>query len=338
MVSALKQLGVFEELGQLTWAPRNIRVMDGLTGKQLNVLELGDHFENHFGEPYRVSHRADLHNALLHVAQNSPGVTLKTSMKLKKLTLDDHAAECEFTNGDHFNHSMIIGADGFRSISRRAILNDGPPIFTGHTLFRALIPLDQSPDIPNIGDVHLWLYPKGHVVHYPVSGGRNLNIVAAHEQDWEQKGWSVPIEPGEVQNCFPDATANMQKVLDAPDVWLKWAAAGHPHSETWFKGPATLIGDAIHPTLPYLAQGAAMALEDSVTLAHAIKHDEGFEEYARLRQPRTKMIVETSTRLGKIYHMSGPMRTARNMVIARVTPAQQFKRLSWLYTWRSPKL
>ena len=337
-VSALKQLGAFEALEPSTVAPQNIRIMDGLSGALLSTLPLGARFEARFGQPYRVSHRADLLNALLATAKDCQSVKLHLNSQLARLDVEPDATTCHFTNSQQVSHEMLVGADGFRSVVRRSVLNDGPPIFAGHSLYRALIPIKDAPDIPHIRDVNLWLYPNGHVVHYPVSAGKNLNIVAASEQDWENKDWSTPAAPSEVQSYFAKAPRNLQKVLQAPQDWLKWAAAGHPHSPVWSKHKIVLIGDAIHPTLPYLAQGAAMAMEDAVCLAFGLKTGGGFASYTQARQERTRKIVETSSRLGQIYHMSNPKRLARNFVIGHTSTKNQYNRLAWLYNWSAPEL
>lgn len=337
-VSALKQLGIFESLEPFTVAPKNIRIMDGLSGATLSVLPLGSAFEQQFGQPYRVVHRADLLSVLVSKALQCPGVEVHLGSPLARLDIEETTTHCHFTNGQQVSHEMLIGADGFRSVVRRSVLNDGPPIFTGHSLYRALIPMSQAPGIPNIGDVHLWLYPRGHIVHYPVSAGDHLNIVAATEQDWENREWSTPAEPIEVADCFPKASRMLNKVLRTPKSWLKWAAAGHPASPVWNRHQTILIGDSIHPTLPYLAQGAAMALEDAVCLASALKQGQDISEFTASRLARTSKIVSMSRQQGTIYHMRNPKRLARNLVIRHTSVQAQLKRLAWIYNWSAPEI
>jgi len=337
-VSALKQLGVFEALEPLTVKPHNIRIFDGLSGKLLTTLPLGQQFENHFGQPYRVAHRADLHSALLNTAKKFDGINLHLNSSLTRLEIEPDNTTCHFANGLNATHQLLVGADGFRSAVRRSVLNDGPPIFAGHTLYRALISMADAPDVAYIKDVNLWLYPNGHVVHYPVSSGNQLNIVAASEQDWENKDWSTAAPPDEVKSYFPNASQGLQQILNAPEGWLKWAAAGHPHATRWHRHNTILIGDAIHPTLPYMAQGAAMALEDAVCLASTLSSTTGtLASFATERQPRTKKIVETSRKMGNIYHMNNPGRWVRNLVIGKISTKAQYKQLSWLYRWSVPK-
>ena len=152
-VSALKQLGVFDELEPLSVAPRNIRIMDGLTGRQLSALPLGKNFEQTFGQPYRVVHRADLLTALLNKVKRCSCVEIHLSHALTRLEIEPDTITCHFSNANEISHQMLIGADGFRSVVRRSVLNDGPPIFTGHSLYRALVPMTQAPDIAHVNDV-----------------------------------------------------------------------------------------------------------------------------------------------------------------------------------------
>lgn len=337
-VSALKALGAYDAVEPHAFAPEYILVRDGLTGKLLNRLQLGDNFENLFKQPYRVIHRADLLNGLLETAKTYDTINLHTSKALVSLDLNKDTSDCTFADDTTSTHSLLVGADGFRSIVRRHIINDGPPVYAGHSLFRSLIPIENIEHIKDIKNVNLWLYPHGHVVHYPVSNGKQINIVAAVEQNWEKRGWSLPADTSQVLEHFKNAHDSLMAIISQPQGWLKWAAAGHPHSEIWHKNNALLIGDAVHPTLPYMAQGAAMAIEDAVCLGSHVKNQRPISDYAQIRQARTQKIVETSTRLGKIYHMTNPSRLARNMVIKSTSSNSQFKRMSWLYSWRAPDL
>ncbi len=337
-VSALKVLGAYDAIEQQAFAPEHILIRDGLTGKLLNRLHLGDSFEKMFKQPYRVIHRADLLNGLLETAKTFSNINLKTSKSLTSLEINKNSNECTFSDDTTTNHEILVGADGFRSIVRRHIINDGPPVYAGHSLFRSLIPIENVKNIQNILDVNLWLYPRGHVVHYPVSNGTKINIVAAVEQNWEKRGWSLPTDSTQVLEHFKKAHDSLMAIISQPHEWLKWAAAGHPHASTWHRNNAVLIGDAVHPTLPYMAQGAAMAIEDAVCLGSHLNNNREIKDYAQVRQARTQKIVDTSTRLGKIYHMTNPSRIARNLVIQNTSSISQFKRMSWLYSWRAPEL
>lgn len=337
-ISALKQIGAFEAIAATAFAPSGIRIMDGLKGRQLGFLPLGEEFEKWFGEPYRVTHRADLLAGLLACAKSCTNIDLKNDRTLKSLEVDKDKPVCHFSNDQTSTHALIIGADGFRSTTRRYVLNDGPPVFFGHTLYRALLPMSEFKNLDHPLDVHLWMYPGGHVVHYPVSGGSKLNIVAATESNWEHRSWNTPATNREVLAKFPKAANAVLDVLEQPEGWLKWAAAGHPPSESWHTKNTVLIGDAIHAGLPYFAQGAAMAIEDGVCLAHFLKSGGNLDLFTASRKQRTDKAVKSAARLGKIYHLSGPARLARNMVIRNTSTRQQYERLSWLYSWQAPSI
>lgn len=337
-ISALKQLGAFDAIADNAFSPPGIRIMDALNARQLTYLPLGERFEKWFGQPYRVIHRADLLAGLLETARTHANIDLKNNMCLKNLAIDVPETVAQFKNNHTARHKLLVGADGFRSTVRRHLFNDGPALFFGHTLHRALVDLDSTIGLENPHDVHLWLYPGGHVVHYPVSGGKKLNIVAATESDWQHRTWNCPATPAEVLSRFPHAAEPLEAILQTPEKWLKWAAAGHPSSPCWHRLNTVLIGDAIHASLPYLAQGAAMAIEDAVCLAHAVKTNTSLKQFADQRRPRTDKLVATAARHGKIYHLKGAARQARNLVIRASTTRQQYEGLSWIYRWSAPSI
>lgn len=337
-VSALKALGVFDAIQGQTYAPQHILIKDGLTGKLLNRLHLGEGFEQMFKQPYRVIHRADLLSGLIETAKTYSNIELHTAKALTTLDIDETTNACTFEDGSTSNHDLLIGADGFRSVVRRHVLNDGPPVYANHSLFRVLMPMQTLENTRDILDVNLWLYPQGHVVHYPVSNAKQVNIVAAVEQHWSKRGWSIPSDSTEVLQHFSKAHDNLQQLLSKPKNWLKWAAAGHPNTDTWHLHNAVLIGDAAHPTLPYMAQGAAMAIEDAICLGAHIKNHRPISDFASIRRERAHKVVNNATKLGGIYHMSSPSRWARNAVIKSTSSTRQFKRMSWLYDWQAPNL
>ncbi len=334
MVHILKSMGVFETLEPLAVSPPAIRIMDALSGDQLASIELGERFTSHFGQPYRVVHRADLLGSLVITARNHSNIKLHTNHKLTNIVQNNGEIKCSFTNQQTIIHKHLIAADGVRSRSRRILMDTAQAVYSGHTLYRALVPIDQMLPFTDRDCVHLWLYPNGHVVHYPVSAGKNINIVAVFEQNWEYEGWSCPAPDSEVTTRFSKCCSDLKAILSAPESWLKWAGCGLATPGLWHHGNIAFAGDAVHPTLPYLAQGAAMAIEDAAVLADCISRDNGLQTYQSLRQPRTTRIVETSSRLGKIYHMSGTARHARNFVISSSSTAKQYKKLGWLYNWR----
>jgi salicylate hydroxylase len=234
----------------------------------------------------------------------------------------------------------VIGADGVRSVIRQAIVGDGPPRRSGYVYFRALVPIGKTPDEVLREDVTVWLLAGVHVVHYPVSGGRQMNIVAVARSDWVGEGWSAMASHDEVRGHFAAACPPLAALLAAPANWLKWAGTIRDPMKGWSRGRATLVGDAAHPVPPFLAQGAAMALEDAVVLASHVTPGgdlaKQFEAYAADRYARTARMAREALRQGAIYHMDGVMRHLRDLAI-RVAPGEAtVGRLTWLYSWMPP--
>lgn len=333
-VKALDYLGAWERVAPASFAPPGIRIRDGHSGRILQQVPLGAPFERRFGAPYRVIHRADLLAGLVDAARTQSGISLMTASQVTGFADKGGHVEVD-TGGTTLRGEALLGADGIRSAIRVALLADGPPVRQAETLFRALTPLDVTAADP-LAQVTLWLCRGGHVVHYPVQGGKALNMVAATlGGDWPGEGWSAPASPDELSALFPHAHPELRQVLALPAGWQKWPAASRPTARTWTKGRVVLIGDAAHASLPYLAQGAAMALEDAVVLARTIQTGAtmagALGAYQALRLPRTTRIAGESLRLGSIYHARGPVRLARNVVLRVTRPENFLSRLAWIY-------
>lgn len=333
-VKALHYLGAWDRVAPASFSPPAISIRDGHSGRQLLHIPLGAAFERRFGASYRVIHRADLLAGLVDAARAQSGVSLMTATPVTAFA--DRATHVEVeTDGAVLQGAGLLGADGIRSAIRAGLLADGPPVRHAEKLYRALAPLDVTAADP-LANVTLWLCRGGHVVHYPVRGGKALNIVAAAPGgDWPGDGWSAPGTRDELLAGFPDPHRELREILALPPAWQKWAAASRTAARTWTQGRIVLIGDAAHASLPYLAQGAAMALEDAVILARTIQTGgtlaEAFRAYQALRMPRTRRITGESQRLGAIYHARGPVRLARNLAL-RTTKSETFlARLAWIY-------
>ncbi len=175
-------------------------------------------------------------------------------------------------------------------------------------------------------------------MHYPVSGGAKVNIVAAFDSEWHEPGWSAHGSKRALLTAFEHAVPALRDVLDASDRWLKGAAVDRPPAPVWGKGNVTLIGDAAHPVLPYLAQGAGMALEDAVVLGRKLRGAGGdiasaFRAYEAERQARTAIMLKQCRRVGHAYHARGAVRLARNTVLRLMSPARSYGQMAWIYDW-----
>lgn len=332
-VRALRFLDVWERVAPATFAPPRIVIRDGLSGKVLQEIALGAGFERRFGEPYRVIHRADLLEGLVERARESSAIELMTSAEVKDFTDKGSYVEVRLPAGPQHGEALL-GADGIRSLIRRGIGHEDVLRRRGQILYRVLIYLDRPlPD--HLAPVTLWLCRGGHVVHYPVKGGKALNVVAATEGQWDSEEWSAQASRQEVLGHFTKIDKALFEVLALSPHWLKWAAADLVSIASWSRNRTTLIGDAAHAALPYLAQGAAMALEDAVTLARCTMRGdtvaEAFVTYENLRKPRTSRIAAASLSLSRAYHARGPLRLARNAVLRMTDPDKFLDRMAWIY-------
>ena len=325
-VRALQYLGAWDAVAPHCVSPAEIQVRDGLSGNILQRLPLGADFEKQFGAPYRVAHRADLQNALLESALSKPNINLQTDAEVTNVSL----AETTLTlnSGKTFAGQAIIAADGVHSTIRNLVIGQQGKKPSGHTLHRALVPIGSIPASANAEVVTLWLCPGGHIVHYSVSNGTHFNIVAAVEDS------EISLSAAFRRACKP-----LAEILSAKFKWTKWPALDLTPAPAWSKNRTVLIGDAAHASLPYLAQGAAMALEDACVLSAAIQNanelESAFRNFSGQRFKRTAAIQKRSRQLGRIYHAGGVLRQARNAVL-KATPSKKFiNQMSWIYDWKT---
>ena len=324
-VHALQWLGAWDAVAPHCVSPAEIQVRDGISGHILQRIPLGETFEKQFGAPYRVAHRADLLNGLLESARSKSSIELQSSAEVAHVSIAE--TTLSLNSGKSLKGEAIIAADGVHSGIRKLLIGQSGKNAVGHMLHRGLTPIASVRASVNIDVVTLWLFPGGHVVHYAVSNWRHFNIVAAVE-DSEISLWTA----------FQGACQPLADILDLKIKWTKWPALDLDPMRNWSQNRTVLIGDAAHASLPYLAQGAAMALEDAWVLSNAIQTandlEAAFQKFSGLRFKRTAAIQKRSRQLGKIYHAAGALRHARN-VILKATPSTGFlKQMSWIYDWK----
>ena len=336
-VRALEALGVWPAVQPIAFQPECIVIRDGQSGQQLTSLSLGRTFEHRFGKPYLVAHRADLLNALLERARTLDNISIVTGAGVTGIGSPDEPV-LEFDGQPPFKADILIGADGIRSAVRQHIPQPSTPREPSHTIYRALLP--SASDLPQ--DQHervtLWLCNCGHVVQYPLTGGRH-NIVAIHNEVQHLTGWNTQSSSAEVARLFETTHPDLQRTLAAATSWLKWPGCDLNPRKVWGVGKVTLLGDAAHATLPYLAQGAAMALEDAAVLARQFTHfpealEQALRRYETVRIPRTRKIILESRKMGDTYHLTGLMAHARNFAVRSMSSAAFRRRLAWIYDWK----
>lgn len=336
-VRALRELGAWEAVEPSCVIPSEIHVRDGMTGAILQRIRLGKPFEDRFGAPYRVCHRADLLAGLLTAARHRPAVELNTSRKAVSATNTETGARITFADGTSADGQAVVAADGIRSTLRAAVAGESAPVARDTVIYRALVPIARIPSEIEPDCVTLWLCRGGHVVHYAVSSWRNFNIVAACDGTIEEEGWNAPVNFTEVARRFTGVCEDLGNLLAAPANWLRWPGTDLNPVPRWSNGRMVLAGDAAHATLPFLAQGAVMALEDAVVLARETAKDQSLESafaaYEQQRKPRTTRIQEQSRKMSRIYHANGALAFFRNLTLNFSSPTMALNRLDWIYRW-----
>ena len=316
--------------------PIQIRLCDGVNGRLLNLVPLGSYAKQRYGAPYRVFHRAELQEALLQKARDLPEISISTGFKVTRFLDHEDHVEVEGKNGQSAQGRLLIGADGLWSRVRTQMQPNIRPAFYGKTAWRAIVPRASAPSPFNRVETGLWMAPDAHLVHYPVQGGENLNLVAVINDRFDSESWSSPGDASELLAHYDSWHRTPRRFLGSVTGWQKWALYGLDPLETWSRGRVTLLGDAAHPPIPFLAQGGVMALEDAFVLAQQLAHYEqnhrqAFQRYEQKRQERTARVMRTAHKLGKIYHMKGLMRFARNSVLLSKKPEKLLAAYDWLY-------
>ncbi|WP_045837347.1 FAD-dependent monooxygenase [Hyphomicrobium sp. 99] len=337
----LRDLGVAEFLESKVATPDALSVRDGATGRELTRLPLGHWIAERHGAPYWTAHRRDLHVALRMRAEAEPRITIVRGTEIVSFENEHDGIRAITGVGETLDAQLLVAADGLWSGLREQIT--GSPnaglIPVGKTAFRSVVPAEHLPPelVPNA--VHIWLSAGTHVVHYPVNAGRDIALVVIANDAARFEGWDSPIVADIVKSKVSTFAEPLRMLVDSAANWRKWSLYRMPELAPWTSGRAALLGDAAHPVLPFLAQGAVMALEDAITLAIAVASRDGdvepaLREYERARRTRVAKVAEASERNGRIYHMKGPAALARNAVMKLTPPARVMTGFDWLYGWK----
>lgn len=337
----LAGIGLGAALRRIAVEPERIVVRSASNGREIGGFGLKPTMRERFGAPYCVVQRAELHTALLDAVRARPSVKLLVGRKAVRAASTAETAtlvvETESGSREELSGVAVIGADGVRSVLRRSLDDHRIPMFRGSVAWRATLPLDRAPSNLQGVETGLWLGRDGHVVHYPIAGGRLLNMVVVRRAREPVEGWSAPGDPAEIRAGFADAAEPLRRLIAAPEEWLRWSLLDLPVG-TMAKGRLALLGDAAHPVLPFLAQGAALAIEDAVCLAEqlggGLDVPDALASYARRRMPRAKRVQDASRANGRTYHAGWPISAGRDLVLRRMGPHGMAERYAWLYGWR----
>jgi salicylate hydroxylase len=335
----LRKLGVLERLAPFALAPEAIRIRRAQDGTTLARMPL-DGAEARWGAPYLVVHRADLQRALLETVAHEGTIRLQTGAAVAGFASGKEGVAVAIAQGA-VRHKVagdcLIGADGLRSFVRQRLHAD-PLRFSGRTAWRAIVEAARVPAAIRRKDTNLWLGRKAHLIHYPLRGGAIVNVVAIVDEDFRPGGedfWSSPGEPGFLEARFSRWDKAARDLLRAAPEWRKWPLADRNPIARCVSGRIALTGDAAHPMLPFLAQGAAQAIEDAGVLGEVLAPGQdieaGLRAYQEMRLPRTTRVQKESRRQATIYHLGGPAAFLRDAALRALGPEKMLARYDWLY-------
>ena len=315
----------------------SLRLMDAVSAEAIATIPLDDEFRKRFGNPYAVVHRADLHGVLLEACRDNELIDLRTSHDVTGYQQTADSVQVQVEGLPTITGAALIGADGLRSNIRQQLVGDGEPRVSGHTTYRSVIPTEQMPEDLRWNAATLWAGPKCHIVHYPLKGWKLFNLVVTYHNDVTEAVAGKPVSKDEVYRGFEHISPRARQIIEIGDDWKLWVLCDRDPILNWVDGRVALLGDAAHPMLQYFAQGACMALEDAVCLAHMFERhgsdvETALDGYMRQRRVRTARVQLDSRLIGDyIYHPDGAAAEVRNQVMSQLTREQWFDKLGWLY-------
>ncbi len=342
----LNALGLGADLERHGVVPAGLRVLAATSGREILRMPLGERAAQRYGAPYWLIHRGDLQAALAAAAARMLHITVKLGMHA-----DDFATHANGVTVSARGRAGVvdergtafIAADGLWSATRARIGYGEPPRFAGRTAWRALVPAKDVAPQWREPLIRLWLGRDAHLVHYPVKGGNLINVVAIMEDSWNAPGWSEPAARADLMRRFSPRhwTPQALSLIGAPEAWLKWALYDRRPLLSWSQGPIALLGDAAHPMLPYLAQGAAMAIEDAAVAAQCLARmpddpTAALRAYSAMRRARAWKVQRLAARNGARYHLTGVRAVLRNAMMRALGGAWLLRHYDWLYDWRPP--
>lgn len=321
-----------------------VAMMSAPSGRELTRIPLGEAAAFRYGAPYWIIHRADLQAALLAKVNDNPDIELRLGVQF-----DDVASHAKgvtvVQRQDMARHQetalALIGADGLWSGVRNHLFPDVRPTFSGRIAWRGMIEASQVPRDFRERRVQLWMGRNAHLVAYPVSGGKRVNLVAIVEGEWNRPGWSEPGSAAEIKKYFdaPKWPGAARLMVSAVENWRRWALYSIKDGGVWTSGNVALVGDAAHAMLPFMAQGAGMAIEDADTIAGCLAQSPNdvaaaFARYAGQRRPRVARVQRAARMNGQIYHLGGPLAAMRDLGIRLLGGKRLLARQDWIYDRR----
>jgi salicylate hydroxylase len=339
-------LGLGEQLLPHVVAPKGLRVLAAGTGREIARMPLGEAATQRYGAPYWMIHRGDLQAVLATAVAQELDISLKLGMRMEDFVTHANGITVSARGATGLwdeRGDALIAADGLWSMARERIGSREAPRFSGRTAWRALIPANEVTPEFREPMIHLWLGGHAHLVHYPVKAGKLINIVVITTDNWEGTGWSEPASRADLLPRLPAShwSPQARALVRQPEAWLKWALYERRPLMNWSQGAAVLLGDAAHPLLPFMAQGAAMAIEDAVVVAQCLARmpddaPRALRTYVAMRRARTRKLQRLASRNGERYHLRGMTAMLRNAAMRVMGGAYLLHNYDWIYQWRPP--
>ena len=342
----LYALGLEDALKRVQVLPSRREIRHWSTGETWNWFDLGEVTATRYGTPHVMLHRADLHGLLADAVKALKPDAIHLNRRLATVVQDGARAEARFESGEAARGAYLIGADGIHSKVRQCLFGADKPEFTGCVAWRGLVPMDQLPrHIARMLGTN-WLGPRGHVLHYPVRRGEIMNFISIVERDdWQVESWVTQGTKGELANDFRGWHPDVHAIIDRIETPYKWALMVRGPMPRWSEGRITLLGDACHPTLPFLGQGGVMSIEDGYIVAACLAKyfgdpDTAFARYEEIRRERTAAVVRKAHENRRSAF--SPALADPNAVAVEVAREWQQERvrerMEWLYAYDATRI
>jgi 2-polyprenyl-6-methoxyphenol hydroxylase-like FAD-dependent oxidoreductase len=331
---ALHALGAYEGIDRYAVYPRRLVMMNALTGSFIMALDLGAPFRERFGVPYLLIHRGDLLTMLIDRAKQFDAIELRSGVDVTGVEADGSSARVIAATGDDLRSDLVVGADGLRSVVRACLLGDTRPVSEGYATYRGTVPFDRVASIADGEDVLVWVGPEMHLVQYPIRRGELYNQVVTFRSNRYSSDHDEWGTEDELDERFAVACDAVRAGADLIDREHRWEIVDRDPVDTWVRGRIALLGDAAHPMVQYVGQGAAQALEDAASLMVALGAepdiDTALARYEQVRVPRASRVQGLARRFGEVLHVGGMSAMMRDRLLASRSHAD-YSDIEWLY-------
>lgn len=329
-------LKILEDMKSVAIFPDSLVYVDGINGDRFLTIDLKEEMIKRFNYPYGVFHREDLLKKLADIARTFPLIEIKTATRIQKIEEENSCVILEADDGRRWESEIVIGCDGLWSVARDYVIGKEDPHFTRHVAYRGVVSLNELPSHLKPNNVVHWVRDNSHLVHYPIGVQGLLNIVAIIQTDKEYPLNDIEGNPEELYSRFEGSRSEMLELLKKVNPNRKWLLYDREPISNWYKGRVVMLGDATHPTLPYLTQGAGMAIEDAVILAQRLVDNEfiyetAFKEYQEERYLRTGFVQLMSRIFGMSHHSQGIAREIRDHLVKLKSSEEIYEWLGKLY-------